>query len=274
MINSTNIKGYINFQHIRKYNAPATEELQGRWAMLSDQEIADQLQGLYQHWGIDVLTGRNYEQEFYQAQIPPVVRPEPPVQEEPAAYDYATSKPKSNKSTVYVVVILLLSLAGAFLFYKMNKKETVQEPVQREIQARPAKQNNVPQSATEPVKPVLEETEQDEVNKGVISNLLQAEESKDMGAILNCFSPDMQQYWDINYPSQEELTKRYNSVWEKSADGKHLNVRVKKTAENTYDMLADYEFFSIKDQVSKTVKAHVRYVFDNNNKIVKTYNVK
>lgn len=273
MINSTNIKGYINFLHIRKYNAPATEELQSRWAMLSDQEITEQLQGLYQHWGIDVLAGRNYEQEFYQAQTPPVISQVPPVPE-PSAYDYTTAAPKSNKSTVYVVVILLLALAGAFLFYKMNKKETVQEPP-KQTQVRSEKQNSVPQSATEPAKPVvLEETEQDEVNKGVINTLLQAEESKDMGAILNCFSPDMQQYWDINYPSQEELTKRYNSVWEKSADGKHLNVRFKKTAENTYDMLADYEFFSIKDQVSKTVKAHVRYVFDNNNKIIKTYNVK
>lgn len=275
MINSTNIKGYINFLHIRKYNAPATEELQSRWAMLSDQQITEQLQGLYQHWGIDVLAGRNYEQEFYQAQTPPVISQVPPVQVAPSAYDYTAAAPKSNKSTVYVVVILLLSLAGAFLFYKMNKKETVQEPAPKQTQARSEKQNSVPQSATEPAKPVvLEETEQDEVNKGVINTLLQAEASKDMGAILNCFSPDMQRYWDINYPSQEELTKRYNSVWEKSADGKHLNVRLKKTAENTYDMLADYEFFSIKDQVSKTVKAHVRYVFDNNNKIIKTYNVK
>lgn len=272
MINSTNIKGYINFLHLRKYNAPATEELQSRWAMLSDQEISAQLQGLYQHWGIDVPSGRNYEREFYQAQLPPVVSATPA---DNPLYDYTAPKTKSNKSTIYVVVILLLVLAGAYLFYTLNKKEAVQPVAEAPAKSRPAKQSNVPQTATEPAKPVvLEETEQDEMNKGVINTLLQAEETKDMNAILNCFSPDMQQYWDINYPSEEELTRRYHSVWEKSAEGRHLNVRLKKTAENTYDMAADYEFFSIKDQVTKTVKAHVRYVFDNNNKIIKTYNVK
>lgn len=279
MINSTNIKGYINFLHLKKYNAPATDELQSRWAMLSDQEVQAQLQGLYQHWGIDAVLGRNYEQEFYQVQTASQVRPvsQPlPVQQEPvqpAAYNYTEPKPKGSKSTLYVAVILVLALVCAFLFYKMNKKE---DTVTKQPAATPTTSPvNVPQSATAPAKPVvLEETEEDEVNMGVVRNLMQAEETKDMGAILSCFSPDMQQYWDISYPSQEELTRRYNSVWEKSAEGKHLNVRLKKTGESTYDMFADYEFFSIKDQVTKTVKAHVRYVFDKNNKIVKTYNVK
>ena len=280
MINSTNIKGYINFLHLKKYNAPATEELQSRWAMLSDGEVQAQLQGLYQHWGIDAVLGRNYEQEFClvqpAAQVIPVSQPLP-VQQEPAqpvAYNYTEPKPKSSKSVLYVAVILVLALVCAFLFYKMNKKDgAVAE--QQPAATRTTNQASVPQTATAPAKPaVLEETEEDEVNMGVVRNLLQAEEAKDMGAILNCFSPDMQQYWDISYPSQEELTRRYNSVWDKSADGKHLNVRLKKTAEDTYDMSGDYEFFSIKDQVTKTVKAHVRYVFDKNNKIVKTYNVK
>jgi hypothetical protein len=281
MINSTNIKGYINFLHLKKYNAPATEELLSRWAMLSDREVQAQLQGLYQHWGIDAVLGRNYEQEFNQAQTaaqvrpvsqPPSSLPQEPVQ--PVAYNYTEPKPKGSKSTLYVAVILVLALVCAFLFYKMNKKEDTSAE-QQPAAARTTEQVSVPQTATAPAKPVvLEETEEDEVNMGVVRNLMQAEEAKDIGAILNCFSPDMQQYWDISYPSQEELTRRYNSVWEKSADGKHLNARLKKSGEDTYDMFADYEFFSIKDQVTKTVKAHVRYVFDKNNKIVKTYNVK
>ncbi len=283
MINSTNVRGYINFLHFKKYSAPATEELQRRWAILSDAEIASQLQGLYQHWGIDTATGLMYEQEFYQAVAPlssipqqPAPQPVPQPQQTPLppAYDYTTpQQPKSNKTVVYVGIIVLLALAGAFAFYTTNKKPdntvTTQKP--DTAQAAPAP---VKQTATEPEEPVLAENETDEVNKGVIRNLLQAEESKDIGAILDNFSPDMQQYWDINYPSQEELTRRYTSVWDKSADGKHQHVRIKKTADNTYDMYADYEFFSIKDQVTKTVKAHVRYVFDKYNKIIKTYNVK
>ncbi|PSK94030.1 hypothetical protein [Taibaiella chishuiensis] len=287
MINSTNIRGYINFLHFKKYSAPATEELQRRWAILSDAEIASQLQGLYQHWGIDTTTGLLYEQEFYQAVAPlssatlqqpqqaqqqapqPQQTPLPP----PPAYDYAAPQARSNKTVLYVGIIVLLALAGAFAFYTTNKKPdnttTAQKPDTAKTAPAPVKQ-----TATEPEEPVLAETETDEVNKGVIHNLLKAEESKDIGAILDCFSPDMQQYWDINYPSQEELTRRYTSVWDKSADGKHQRVRLKKTGDNTYDMYADYEFFSIKDQVTKTVKAHVRYVFDKYNKIIKTYNVK
>lgn len=39
-------------------------------------------------------------------------------------------------------------------------------------------------------------------------------------------------------------------------------------------MRATYSFYSNKDGITKSIPAHVRYVFDDNGKIISTYGVK
>lgn len=296
MINPINVKEYINFLHLKKYSAPASEELKARWAAVPDYDLSNQIQGLYQHWGIDPATASLYEQLFLQTQSggnPPPQQPSyqqpsyqpPPVQQQPPAQPYHPPQGKSNKMPVIILSALLLLGAAGFAYYWLNHKNeepavaagapvtTTTQPVEQ------PKQNALDPIPAEPTK--ADESDysgdvspDDEANMETIQSLINAEESRNMSAILNSFSSDMEQYWDISYPTQEELVKRYNSVWTKSGNGKHTNIRLEKEADHTYDLYANYEFYSVKDHISKAVAVHVRYVFDDNNKIIKTFGVK
>lgn len=300
MINPINVKDYINFLHLKKYSAPATEELKNRWASVPEQELATQLQGLYQHWGIDPQTAAAYELQFLQGQqgyaggAPP---PQPadyrqpyhpqPAAPQPTTYHYAAPQPRSNRTAIIILsALLVLGAAGFAAYWLSGKKDQANVPAAASdttaTAVAPPNSDAPAQNATEPERsaptPVVVDEgedidEQDEANMEVIKNLIRSEESRNMSAILNSFSPDMEQYWDISYPSQEELVKRYNAVWSKSGNGRHNNVRLEKTGDHTYDMFADYEFYSTKDHISKAVNVHVRYVFDGDNRIVKTFGV-
>lgn len=298
MINTSNIKAYINFLHLKKYSAPATEELKTRWASVPDMEIAGQLKGLYQHWGIDPATASLYEQVFLQSQQS---QQAPPAYEQPyhpPAYQQQPVQPqqqyipapasKSKTPLIIGLVVLLLAAAGAVVFL-MTKDGRNPETANANttIDSSPKAAPVTEQSAVEPhdtaipaTQTVYDEdnaTEADDdatVKIETIRSLISGEENRNMTDILNSFSPDMEQYWDISYPTQEELVKRYNSVWTKSGNGKHNHIRIDEVSHNTYDLYADYEFYSVKDQVSKALNVHVRYVFDDNGKIIKTYGVK
>ena len=293
MINQTNIKAYINFLHLKKYSAPATDDLKNRWATVPDNEIPAQLQGLYQHWGIDMATASVYEQSFLSTmqQQPPVM----PYQQ-PQAYQqpqqqyqqpYNTPPPaqKSSKTPLIIgVAVVVLALAG-FGVYKMINKDNGDSPASTTQdstavaapEVKPVEQSAVAPSEVVPETPTVtsgDMNENDDANVATIENLLHAEESRNLSRILGNFSTDVQQYWDISYPTQSELTNRYSDVWRKSENGKHHNVRISKVSDNTYDMLADYQFFSVREGVTKAVKVQVRYVLDGDNKIIKTYGVK
>lgn len=297
MINPINVKEYINFLHLKKYSAPASEELKTRWAAVPEHDLANQIQGLYQHWGIDPATASLYEQLFLQTQNGNSAPPQqpsyqqpsyqpPPVQQQPQAQPYYPPQGKSNKMPVLILSLVLLLGAAGFAYYWVSHKndgtpETADAPATTTTQ--PVKQPE--QSAVEPVTTTTTPADDDngtdeavspddEANEETIRSLINAEESRNMSAILNSFSSDMEQYWDISYPTQEELVKRYNSVWTKSGNGKHTNIRLTKEADHTYDLYANYEFYSVKDHISKAVAVHVRYVFDDNNKIIKTFGVK
>lgn len=290
MINPANIKEYINFLHLKKYSAPATEDLKSRWATVPASELNTQLQGLYQHWGIDVATASLYEQVFLSAQQQPpapAAAPQPQYQQVPQyqqpQYNVVAPQRKSNKTPLYIGIVVLLAAIGGFVYYKMaNNGTNAPYTATDTTTAAATPAQPVEQSAVAPAE-VIPETatvasgdmdDNDGANVAVIENLLHAEESRDLGSIVEKFSPDAQQYWDISYPTQNELSTRYKDVWKKSENGKHRNIRIEKVSNNTYDMYADYEFFSVKEGITKALAVHVRYVFDDNNKIIKTFGVK
>ena len=292
MITTNNIRAYINFLHLKKYSAPATEDLKNRWATVPDYELHSQLQGLYQHWGIDTATAAMYEQLFLStAQQPPVMpaaqqtygQPQQqPQYQQPLA---PVSPQKSSKAPLIIGILVgVLALGGGLAYYLLSDKShgDSRPMIASDTTAEVTPTPKVEQSATAPIEEIPETPtvtsgdmdEHDGTNVAVIENLLHAEESRDMGSILRNFSTDAQQYWDISYPTQNELRTRYSDVWKKSENGKHNNIRIEKVSNNTYDMYADYQFFSVKEGVTKALAVHVRYVFDDEHKIIKTYGVK
>ena len=262
-------------------NQPAPQELLNSWRDLSENEVVIHLNGLYNHWNLDAITAKNYEQEFAtKAQHTPIM---PPIgnyttrefssaQPQPT-YNYPAPSPEApRKNNTWIwVVLLLAALAGTgFYYYSLQQKDTSVDP---QIQQTDTTQIAKPEVAKpEPIEPAApKENEVDKENAREVRNLLMAEENRNFEDIYSHFSPNMERYWDINYPTYDELRDRYQHSWDITDRSNHSDVKVTKVGTNTYDVSSTYRYFSVKDQVEKTVKSKVRYVFDNSGKIIKTY---
>jgi ABC-type molybdate transport system substrate-binding protein len=113
-------------------------------------------------------------------------------------------------------------------------------------------------------------SDDDRQNIQNIHDLLAAEESQNFDAIYSYFSPSMEQYWDISYPTREELETRYNDTWQKSSDAKHYNTEIEKINEKMYVLKGTFQYFSFKKQQTKTLPIRTFFQFDENGKIVIT----
>ncbi|WP_118976010.1 S1 family peptidase [Taibaiella koreensis] len=102
-----------------------------------------------------------------------------------------------------------------------------------------------------------------------IKTFLLAEEHRNLGEILSCFSSNMYRYWDLQPPSQAQLANRYRHSWSITENAVNDLKDIRKIDEHTYVYTVDFTYFSIKDQAYKTVNnARVQVVFDDSYKIV------
>lgn len=101
----------------------------------------------------------------------------------------------------------------------------------------------------------------------IIKGFLNAEQSRDLDEIFSYFSEDLIQYWDMSYPTREQLKARYIDVWSKLITGKNVVERIEEVDPNTFNLYTRYEF------TTKTgdhlVKSKITFVFDDENKIVR-----
>ncbi|KAA5533516.1 hypothetical protein F0919_13325 [Taibaiella lutea] len=133
MISGQNIRQYINFLHEKRYNAPADEELLDRWNSLNDFEIIQQLQGLYNFWGIDNITAAMYERLFIQSPyLPPMPQAEPT---EIASDNIGNTKTKRS-SGLRNFIIGLIAIAVLILAFFLWKRAGTMSNTNTELQKR------------------------------------------------------------------------------------------------------------------------------------------
>lgn len=281
IINRNNVVDYINFLYQKRMNQPAPADLLNSWRDLTENEVAIHLNGLYTHWNLDAITAKNYEQEFATKGgktpiMPPVgnyntgsyssAQPQP-------TYNYPPPQPEPTKKSnawIWIILLLIAVAAAGLYYYNLQQKDTSVDP---EIQQTDTTQVAKPVvEKPQPIEPAApQENEADKENAREVRNLLMAEENRNFDEIYAHFSPNMERYWDINYPTYDELRDRYQHSWDITDRANHSDVKVTKVGTNTYDVSSTYSYFSVKDQVEKTVKSKVRYVFDNSGRIIKTY---
>lgn len=291
MISRTNIVAYINFLYQKKFGQEAPPDLLDSWNGLSDSEVNIHLNGLYKHWNLDAISSKNFEQEFLgQTRSHAPIMPTPPPAPKIEYPTHSTPMEKQNFSNVppepfnaqmgtkksgsggWIAAIIGLLLIGglAYYFLEIDKQNT---DVPNEVKMTDtANTTKAPEKQAEPIQPAAPvQTEDDRTNAREIQDLLSAEQARNFDEIYRHFSPNMERYWDINYPTYDELKARYQGTWDKTQNNEHSNIKVEKVSDNTYDVSTTYAYFSIKDQKQKRINSTVRFVFDADHKIIKTY---
>lgn len=293
MINAANITAYIRFLYQQKYQSAAPEEIVASWSQVPEEELGPQLQALYQHWGLDEAAATQYERAFvdrnktpesvgdFLAPPPaaaPVHRQTVPAYQHPVPSGYeSVTPPKSNGwKTIAIVAILILLAAGGILAYQLYQNQqgenTANLPITTDT-TRPVIAA-VPEPEPEPMVTELPMDDSDEINIDNLRQLLAAEDAQDIEQILNYYAPYMQRYWDISYPTQEQLEKRYTDSWQKVADAQNTVLATRKIAPFTYDADVQFRFYDIKKEKEKTVSNTLRFVFDDTHHITQVYQLK
>jgi hypothetical protein len=293
VIHQGNIKAYINFLHQKRTGHIASEALLQKWVGLTSEEIPTQLQHLYQHWDLSFSEASIHEQNF-------IAFSKPQLNIEKQAESLA-QKPnlsqvvKPRKSNIFLIVVLTLLLSlviGCVIYWMMNRSNSAeatisikpqlsttpisQKPANVQVATEPLQANTTNQTMqnpqvlvpkTEAIKPL---SSQDERNILSINNLLQAEINQDFEYIAPYYSSDLRQYWDIENPDYESLKNRYENIWSKISQAENKNIHCEKLRKNTYRLLGQFDYYSLKQQAFKSVPVQTIFEFDEEGKIVFT----
>ncbi len=107
------------------------------------------------------------------------------------------------------------------------------------------------------------------INK-IINDFLIAEENRNIENILSYYSNDTKRYWNIYNPSKTEIENQYRNAWKHSINAQNIVKSISKVSANTYILNTNFRFYDLKKQQYKSINSKVRFVFDDNNKIVET----
>jgi hypothetical protein len=299
MITSLQIRGYINFLYLQRNGTNAPQELLNKWSALPNDGIAGQLQNLYSSWQLSAQDAQQYEAQFLQAIAARVPKPAPetpayvpPAYTPPSQQDtYVQQPPPANQSLWKKIIgITALALVVGFLFFKFGNKsnnesiaslpEAKEKPFERSTTtAAPVADTTVTVAPAQPVdssaasaveseEPDPQNEPEDEVNMSVMRSLIAAEESENFEDIYSKFSPNMEQYWDLAYPTRSELETRYKKQWAKTMNRKHENVQVQKIDNHQYLLTGIFTYYGVNSKQTKSVPFKNIYKFDDNGNIL------
>tara|TARA_R100000306_G_scaffold62450_2_gene70353 strand:- start:1112 stop:3817 length:2706 start_codon:yes stop_codon:yes gene_type:complete len=109
--------------------------------------------------------------------------------------------------------------------------------------------------------------------RNTLSKLLFAEEQRNFNDIFSFFSSNMSRYWDMNNPSYSDLKKRYEYIWGFTSNSKNKIEKIEKVNTYTYDLYTEFSYYNLNNNENFVTNSIIRYVFDNNGKIIATYGI-
>lgn len=298
MINKHNIIDYIQFLYKQKYMDAAPAQLLSHWRNVSENDIAKELQNLYQHWAWDSMESARQENNFLQQYTKPIVNtaatsPIKNIVQNPIPFP--AKKTSSYAALLWILPVLVLALA-AFGYYvysnSASKNEIITEKTTGTLAApKPEDEDDEIYDIVmeeNPADTIVNDIEEavdadplsaavasdgnaDAMNINTIRNFVNAEDERDFSAIEKYFSPNIVSYWDMNYPTSNQLRNRYESIWNKTSDNDNTVDRIEKIGDKTYEMFGEYSYYGIKTGENYKIKTHILFVLDDNHKIIKTH---
>lgn len=97
----------------------------------------------------------------------------------------------------------------------------------------------------------------------VIRTFIQAEDQQDFRTLYACFDNRIEKYWDIDFPTRYQISKRYADIWKKIDNPKNNIRSVKSLGSNRYLCTIDFSYYSIKYNRKKE-KKNTKVIFELN----------
>lgn len=104
-----------------------------------------------------------------------------------------------------------------------------------------------------------------------IRNYTRAEETEDFDQIYSYYSENLKRYWDMYNPSYNSLKERYEHLWNVTSERKNEIERIEKINNTEYNLYTTFTYYSNKKQQTISKFSKVRFVFDQQGKIIETY---
>lgn len=181
-------------------------------------------------------------------------------------------KSEVKKKKKYLVYILFITII-AFLFLKnydtfveqVDNPESDFQEVEKAVLIAEEKEKGF-------VKEDEKIKEIDWSNK--IRNLVAAEAERNLYKIKEFYADNIVQYYDMYAIDKVVLGERYKQVWEKSLESSNDIQRISKIDENTYIMRTIFKDQNKRSKKRISVDVKVKFVFDEQGKIIQSYNVR
>ncbi|UJH92710.1 hypothetical protein LZ575_09750 [Antarcticibacterium sp. 1MA-6-2] len=106
-----------------------------------------------------------------------------------------------------------------------------------------------------------------------IRGLLDAEERRNFEEINSFFSPNMKRYWNVSYPTKEELYKQYTDSWDIILSASNRILEIERLNKFNYILHTDYNYTLRESKNQKSTRSEVRYKFNEEGKIVEIYGI-
>lgn len=186
-------------------------------------------------------------------------------------------KPKNAKRLIFGSSILFIFVVVGLIFINPEKEsdlEIIEDTPKISIPQSDDDNINTEDNIIDkqPEEEKIENTFQFDA-ASIISNFLLAEDNRDFDQIFSFYSTDLKRYWTFKYPSYSKLKKEYTSSWNRTIYSKNTIQDIVKINDFTYDVNIDFEFLQYNHENAKNVKSVLRFILDENGKIIELLGV-
>ena len=110
--------------------------------------------------------------------------------------------------------------------------------------------------------------------QSIIENFLSAEGSKDFSYIYSFFSPSLRRYYGLNNPTYSSLENVYQKAWIATPYSKNNFISIDRINGNEFFVKIKYDYRKKSNpEILKSKYDNLKFVLDNNNKIIEVYSL-
>lgn len=104
-----------------------------------------------------------------------------------------------------------------------------------------------------------------------ITDLLKAEDERNLNNILSFYAMNMTRYWDIQNPSIDDLRSRYEKSWKLLRVSNNKILNISQISNRMYELETEFKYETSKNRNKKSIISKVIFKFDKDGKIIEVF---